>query len=276
MNNAQEQKIIQDAVQIIRDRVDFDVEVGMILGSGLGDYADRIEDAVKIPYSAIPNFPVSTVAGHAGQFVLGSCKGKKVIAMQGRVHYYEGYTQKEITLPIRIMKRIGVGKVLLTNAAGGVNRSFAPGTLMMIRDHINYSGSNPLIGRNFEEDGPRFPDVSRVYQKELRQRLKVLAEQEGIHLEEGVYMMFSGPCYETPAEVRMAGIVGADAVGMSTVPEAIVCAHCGIPVLGISCITNYAAGILDQPLSHQEVVETAERVKSTFVKVVDLVLSDVF
>lgn len=276
MNNAQEQKIIQNAVQIIRDRVDFDAEVGMILGSGLGDYADRIENAVKIPYSAIPNFPVSTVAGHAGQFVLGTCKGKKVIAMQGRVHYYEGYTQKEITLPIRIMKRIGVGKVLLTNAAGGVNRSFAPGTLMMIRDHINYSGSNPLIGRNFEEDGPRFPDVSRVYQKELRQRLKVLAEQEGIHLEEGVYMMFSGPCYETPAEVRMAGIVGADAVGMSTVPEAIVCAHCGIPVLGISCITNYAAGILDQPLSHQEVVETAERVKSTFVKVVDLVLSDVF
>ena len=276
MNNAQEQKIIQDAVQIIRDRVDFDAEVGMILGSGLGDYADRIENAVKIPYSAIPNFPVSTVAGHAGQFVLGTCKGKKVIAMQGRVHYYEGYTQKEITLPIRIMKRIGVGKVLLTNAAGGVNRSFAPGTLMLIRDHINYSGSNPLIGRNFEEDGPRFPDVSRVYQKELRQRLKVLAEQEGIHLEEGVYMMFSGPCYETPAEVRMAGIVGADAVGMSTVPEAIVCAHCGIPVLGISCITNYAAGILDQPLSHQEVVETAERVKSTFVKVVDLVLSDVF
>ena len=276
MNNAQEQKIIQDAVQIIRDRVDFDAEVGMILGSGLGDYADRIENAVKIPYSAIPNFPVSTVDGHAGQFVLGSCKGKKVIAMQGRVHYYEGYTQKEITLPIRIMKRIGVGKVLLTNAAGGVNRSFAPGTLMMIRDHINYSGSNPLIGRNFEEDGPRFPDVSRVYQKELRQKLKVLAEQEGIHLEEGVYMMFSGPCYETPAEVRMAGIVGADAVGMSTVPEAIVCAHCGIPVLGISCITNYAAGILDQPLSHQEVVETAERVKSTFVRVVDLVLSDVF
>lgn len=276
MNNSQEQKIIQDAVQIIRDRVDFDAEVGMILGSGLGDYADRIKNAVKIPYSAIPNFPVSTVDGHAGQFVLGSCKGKKVIAMQGRVHYYEGYTQKEITLPIRIMKRIGVGKVLLTNAAGGVNRSFAPGTLMMIRDHINFSGSNPLIGRNFEEDGPRFPDVSRVYQKELRQKLKVLAEQEGIHLEEGVYMMFSGPCYETPAEVRMAGIVGADAVGMSTVPEAIVCAHCGIPVLGISCITNYAAGILDQPLSHQEVVETAERVKSTFVKVVDLVLSDVF
>ena len=276
MNNSQEQKIIQDAVQIIRDRVDFDAEVGMILGSGLGDYADRIENAVKIPYSAIPNFPVSTVDGHAGQFVLGSCKGKKVIAMQGRVHYYEGYTQKEITLTIRIMKRIGVRKVLLTNAAGGVNRSFAPGTLMMIRDHINFSGSNPLIGRNFEEDGPRFPDVSRVYQKELRQKLKVLAEQEGIHLEEGVYMMFSGPCYETPAEVRMAGIVGADAVGMSTVLEAIVCAHCGIPVLGISCITNYAAGILDQPLSHQEVVETAERVKSTFEKVVDLVLSDVF
>ena len=235
-----------------------------------------MQTGLKIPYREIPDFPVSTVAGHAGQFVLGTCNGKKVIAMQGRVHYYEGYTQKEITLPIRIMKRIGVKKILLTNAAGGVNRSFEPGTLMMIRDHINYSGSNPLLGENFEEDGPRFPDVSRMYQKDFRKKLKERAELEGIHLEEGVYMMFSGPCYETPAEVRMAGILGADAVGMSTVPEAIVCAHCGIPVLGISCITNFAAGILDQPLSHQEVVETADRVKNTFVKVVDLILREVF
>lgn len=268
--------IIEEAVNIISERAGFRPEIGMILGSGLGDYADRIEDPVKIPYRDIPDFPVSTVAGHAGQFVLGTCMGKRVIAMQGRVHYYEGYSQKQITLPVRIMKRLGVEKILLTNAAGGVNRSFEPGTLMVIRDHINYSGSNPLIGENVEEDGPRFPDMSRVYDREFRSRLMEAAEKKGIHLEEGVYMMFSGPNYETPAEVRMAGILGADAVGMSTVPEAIVCAHCGIPVLGISCITNFGAGILDQPLNHEEVVETAARVKKTFVEVLNLILTEIF
>lgn len=271
-----EQLIIDEAVRIIRQRTDLVPEVGMILGSGLGDYADRIENPVKISYHEIPNFPVSTVAGHTGQFVLGNRNGKTVIAMQGRIHYYEGYTQRQITLPVRIMKRLGVQNMLLTNACGGVNRSFAPGTLMMISDHINYSGSNPLLGPNFEIDGPRFPDMSRVYPKELRDKLRQCAAREGIALQEGVYMMFSGPCYETPAEVRMARTLGADAVGMSTVPEGIVCAHCGIPVLGISCITNYAAGILDQPLSHQEVVETAARVKDTFVQVVDLILKEVF
>lgn len=271
-----EQLIIDEAVRIIRQHTDLVPEVGMILGSGLGDYADRIENPVKIPYQDIPNFPVSTVAGHAGQFVLGNRNGKTVIAMQGRIHYYEGYTQRQITLPVRIMKRLGIRNMLLTNASGGVNRSFAPGTLMVISDHINYSGSNPLLGPNFEIDGLRFPDVSRVYPKELRDKLRQCAAREGIALQEGVYMMFSGPCYETPAEVRMARTLGADAVGMSTVPEGIVCAHCGIPVLGISCITNYAAGILDQPLSHQEVVETAARVKDTFVQVVDLILKEVF
>lgn len=271
-----EQLIIDEAVRIIRQRTDLVPEVGMILGSGLGDYADRIENPVKIPYQDIPNFPVSTVAGHTGQFVLGNRNGKTVIAMQGRIHYYEGYTQRQITLPVRIMKRLGIRNMLLTNASGGVNRSFAPGTLMMISDHINYSGSNPLLGPNFEIDGLRFPDMSRVYPKELRDKLRQCAAREGIALQEGVYMMFSGPCYETPAEVRMARTLGADAVGMSTVPEGIVCAHCGIPVLGISCITNYAAGILDQPLSHQEVVETAARVKDTFVQVVDLILKEVF
>lgn len=271
-----EQLIIDEAVRIIRQRTDLVPEVGMILGSGLGDYADRIENPVKIPYQDIPNFPVSTVAGHTGQFVLGNRNGKTVIAMQGRIHYYEGYTQRQITLPVRIMKRLGIRNMLLTNASGGVNLSFAPGTLMMISDHINYSGSNPLLGPNFEIDGPRFPDMSRVYPKELRDKLRQCAAREGIALQEGVYMMFSGPCYETPAEVRMARTLGADAVGMSTVPEGIVCAHCGIPVLGISCITNYAAGILDQPLSHQEVVETAARVKDTFVQVVDLILKEVF
>lgn len=276
MTTEKEIKIIEDSVRIIRERTDFEPEIGMILGSGLGDYADKIENPVKISYHDIPDFPVSTVAGHAGQFVLGTCMGKKVIAMQGRVHYYEGYSQRLITLPIRIMKRLGVKKVLLTNAAGGVNRSYEPGTLMVIKDHINYSGSNPLIGSNFEEDGPRFPDMSCVYDAGFRTRLKEKAQENGIHLEEGVYMMFSGPNYETPAEVRMAGLLGADAVGMSTVPEAIVCGHCGIPVLGISCVTNPGAGILDQPLNHAEVVETAARVKQTFEKVVDLVLKEVF
>lgn len=219
MTTEKEIKIIEDSVRIIRERTDFEPEIGMILGSGLGDYADKIENPVKISYHDIPDFPVSTVAGHAGQFVLGTCMGKKVIAMQGRVHYYEGYSQRLITLPIRIMKRLGVKKVLLTNAAGGVNRSYEPGTLMVIKDHINYSGSNPLIGPNFEEDGPRFPDMSCVYDAGFITCLKEKAQENGIHLEEGVYMMFSGPNYETPAEVRMAGLLGADAVGMSTVPD---------------------------------------------------------
>lgn len=271
-----ERNVMEHGVRIIRERTDFEPEVGLILGSGLGDYAEQIENPIVIPYSDIPEFPVSTVAGHAGQFVLGMCKGKKVIAMQGRVHYYEGYSQSMITMPVRMMKRLGMKKMVLTNAAGSVNKSFAPGTLMMICDHINISGSNPLLGKNIDEDGPRFPDMSQIYKREFRNTLKTEAQKQGITLEEGVYMMLSGPCYETPAEIRMAGILGADAVGMSTVPEAIVCSHCQIPVLGISCITNYAAGILEQPLSHQEVVDTASKVKDTFVKVIDTVLSEVF
>ena len=270
-----EREIIENSIGIIRGKTDFVPEIGLILGSGLGDYAEQIENPVVIPYGEIPDFPVSTVAGHAGQFVLGTCKGKNVIAMQGRVHYYEGYSQRMITLPVRIMKRLGVQYMVLTNAAGGVNRNFDPGTLMMIRDHINYSGGNPLMGANLEDDGPRFPDMTRVYAAELRTRLRSAAAKKGIKLEEGVYMMFSGPCYETPAEVRLAGILGADAVGMSTVPEAIVCAHCGIPVIGISCITNFGAGILEQPLNHKEVVETAARVKKTFVELLDTILEEV-
>lgn len=270
-----EREIIENSIGIIRGKTDFVPEIGLILGSGLGDYAEQIENPVVIPYGEIPDFPVSTVAGHAGQFVLGTCKGKNVIAMQGRVHYYEGYSQRMITLPVRIMKRLGVQYMVLTNAAGGVNRNFDPGTLMMIRDHINYSGGNLLMGANWEEDGPRFPDMTRVYAAELRTRLRSAAAKKGIKLEEGVYMMFSGPCYETPAEVRLAGILGADAVGMSTVPEAIVCAHCGIPVIGISCITNFGAGILEQPLNHKEVVETAARVKKTFVELLDTILEEV-
>lgn len=271
-----ETEIIKRSIRIIREKTDFEPEIGLILGSGLGDYAEQITDPVVIPYGELPEFPVSTVAGHAGQFVLGTCMGKKVIAMQGRVHYYEGYSQRMITLPVRIMKSLGVKKMVLTNAAGGVNRDFEPGTLMIIRDHINFSGGNPLIGTNRDEDGPRFPDMTTVYASEFRNSLKAAARKKGIKLEEGVYMMLSGPCYETPSEVRMAEILGADAVGMSTVPEAVICSHCGIPVLGISCITNFGAGILDQPLNHEEVVETASRVKKTFVEVLDTILTEVF
>ena len=270
-----EMEIIKNCINIIREKTDFVPEIGLILGSGLGDYANKIENKITIPYKDLPDFPVSTVAGHAGQFVMGELKGCKVIAMQGRVHYYEGYTQRKITLPVRIMKSLGVQKMILTNAAGGVNKDFAPGTLMMITDHINFSGSNPLIGEHPDEFGARFPDMSNIYSKEYRDSLKELAIKEGIELKEGVYMMFSGPSYETPAEIRMARVMGADAVGMSTVPEAIVCSQMGISVLGISCITNCAAGILDQPLNHKEVVETADQVKDDFERVLNLALSKV-
>lgn len=266
---------VNRCVQKIREFTDFEPEVGLILGSGLGDYAERIEHSVKVPYRELPDFPISTVSGHIGQFVIGEYKGKKVIAMQGRVHFYEGYSQEEVTLPVRILKCLGVKNMVLTNAAGGINRTYSPGTLMLIRDHINLSGSNPLRGKNDDSFGPRFPDLSQVYSKRLREKVKMLAEKQALKLEEGVYAMFAGPSYETPAEIKMAGILGADAAGMSTVPEAIVCAHCGISVLGVSCITNMAAGILPQPLRHEEVMETANMAKKEFEGLLDLILEKV-
>lgn len=268
-------KSIDEAVGVIRSKTDFEPEVGLILGSGLGDYADQIQDPVVIPYCEIPGFPVSTVSGHAGQFVIGIHQGKRVIAMQGRVHSYEGYPQSQITLPVRIMKRLGVSKLLVTNAAGGVNLDFKPGTLMVLTDHINYSGGNPLVGENLDEFGPRFPDMSDVYTSRLRAKLKEEAERTGIVLAEGIYLMYSGPNYETPAEIRAFRSMGADAVGMSTVPEALVASHCQMEVIGISCITNMAAGVLDRKLDHSEVVETASRVKVEFVKLLDLILAAV-
>lgn len=246
--------------------------VGMVLGSGLGDFADTLEDAVRVPFSQIPNFPLPTVPGHVGALVFGKKLGKEVVVLQGRIHFYEGLPQSEITLPIRVLAAIGVKTLILTNAAGGVNTSFSPGDLMLISDHINYSFSNPLIGPNLDDFGPRFPDVSDVYTAELRCAIKEAAASAGIRLQEGVYMMFSGPSYETPAEIRMARVLGADAVGMSTVPEALVAAHCGMRVAGISCITNMAAGVLPQKLSHAEVVETAARVHDVFHSVLDLIL----
>lgn len=246
--------------------------IGLILGSGLGDFADTLEQREVIPFSAIPDFPQATVEGHTGAFVFGHCQGKQVVALQGRLHYYEGHSMQTLTLPVRVMALLGVKTLILTNAAGGVNFNFAPGDLMLITDHINYSGTNPLIGANLPEFGPRFPDVSDLYTRRLRHLIRDKASANGIALQQGVYMMFSGPNYETPAEVRMARIVGADAVGMSTVPEALVAGQCGMQVAGISCITNMAAGVTSSTLNHQEVMEIAAMVHDKFHALVNLIL----
>jgi purine-nucleoside phosphorylase len=264
---------IENAYAFIRSRTDLKPVMGLVLGSGLGDLCDRIEDQTVIPFGDIPGFPVATVEGHRGAFVFGTYERKNVVAMRGRIHFYEGYSEGEVTMPIRVMKKLGVRTLLLTNAAGGINLSFSEGALMLLSDHINYSGSNPLIGRNLDEFGPRFPDMSDVYNGELRRKLKEMAEKEGIMLREGVYAMYSGPSFETPAEIRFLRTIGADAVGMSTVPESIVARHCGMEVIGISCITNMAAGVLDRKLSHLEVIETANRVKGTFTRVVEMAVS---
>jgi len=264
---------IREAAAYLKERVNVMPQIGLVLGSGLGGYADTLEDAVKIPYSEIPNFPRPTVSGHSGALVFGRKDGKDVVAMQGRVHYYEGLTPRQITLPVRVMAALGVKTVVLTNACGGVNLSFRPGDLMLISDHINFCGADPLIGENLDEFGPRFPDISDLYTRSLRQAVKEKAAAAGIGLQEGVYLMYSGPNYETPAEIRAFRILGADTVGMSTVPEALAAGHSGMQVLGISCVTNMAAGVLPQKLSHQEVVETADRVRGTFTKLLDLVLT---
>ena len=269
-------RILNDALAAVRARTSLQPEVGLVLGSGLGGYADLLEEPVAIPYCELPGFPVSTVMGHRSRFVLGKRFGKWVIAMQGRFHNYEGYTQRQISLPIRLMKRLGVQKLLVTGAAGGIREDLASGALVAIADHINYSGDNPLVGENLEEFGPRFPDMSDAYSAALRKKLLGCARENGIDLREGVYIMFKGPSYETPAEIRMARAMGADVVGMSVVPEAITANHCGMQVLGVACVTNMAAGVLPQALDHAEVMATAERVAGEFTRVVDHVLRDVF
>lgn len=258
------QQKITAAAEYILARIPAKPRIGLVLGSGLGDFADTLEDAVRIPFAEIPNFPRTTVEGHTGALVFGKKQGRYVAVLQGRIHYYEGYSQREITIPVRVLAAIGVRTLVLTNAAGGVNKSYKPGDLMLICDHINFSGSNPLIGPNLDAFGPRFPDVSNLYCAELRQDVKEMAAFLGIPLREGVYLMTSGPNYETPAEIRMFRTLGADAVGMSTVPEALVAGHCGMKVVGISCITNMAAGVLPQRLDHSEVMETAARVHDKF------------
>ncbi|AEC01308.1 purine-nucleoside phosphorylase [Parasphaerochaeta coccoides] len=243
---------------------DMPVEIGIILGSGLGALADEVTDATVILYKDIPHFPVSTVPGHAGRLVIGSLRGRKVVCMQGRFHYYEGYGMDLVVFPVQVMYALGVRNLLLTNAAGCVNPAWEPGSLMIISDHIKLVQDNPLRGRNDESLGPRFFDMSRAYDIQLRKLARRCAQDLGIDIREGVYQLFTGPSFETPAEVRMARLLGADAVGMSTVPEAIAASHLGIRTLGISCLTNMASGILDQPLNHEEVLETGEKVKETF------------
>lgn len=259
---------IKEAAEFIRGKYPVEPEIGLVLGSGLGVLADLVEDAVVIPYEDIPHFPVSTVEGHAGELLLGTVSGRHVLLMKGRFHMYEGYGVETVSFPVRVMKELGVKILLVTNAAGGINTSYEVGDLMLIKDHINFTFRNPLIGPNFSELGVRFPDMSEAYSRRLREVAKKVAAEQGQKLQEGVYIGLLGPSYETPAEIRMMRTLGADAVGMSTVAEVLVARHAGIEVLGFSCISNMAAGILDQPLSHQEVMETTERVKQTFLQLI--------
>ena len=243
--------------------------IGVVLGSGLGGFGDELAGATRIEYARIPSFPRSTAVGHAGKLVIGKLPGKSgdiaVAAMQGRVHFYEGYSPQEVIFPMRVFARMGIRAVILTNAAGGINRSYKQGALVVLRDHINLQGSNPLIGPNDERFGMRFPDMSQAYAKTFRGFALQEGRRLGIPIHEGVYAALSGPNYETPAEIRYLATIGADLVGMSTVPEVIAARHMGMQVLGISCVTNMAAGILDKPLDHKEVLETGERVKDQFI-----------
>ena len=252
----------------VKARIQFRPEIALVLGSGLGDYAKEMDVKESISYSEIEGFPVSTVPGHEGRFLFGSVKGVPIVAMQGRVHYYEGYPITDVVLPVRLMGLLGAKTVILTNAAGGVNFNFQPGDLMMITDHITTVVPSPLIGANIDELGPRFPDMSEVYDKELREIIRQAARNTGISLQQGVYVQLTGPAYETPAEIRMCRTWGADAVGMSTACEAVAARHMGLKVCGISCITNLASGMSGKPLDHKEVQETADRVAEEFKRLV--------
>lgn len=259
---------IDTAVAFLRSRSAVVPETGVILGSGLGNVIDAVEVDAAIPYSEIPGAVASTVAGHSGRMIFGRASGVPVVVMQGRVHFYEGYDMDEVMFLSRVIGRLGINRLIVTNAAGGVNTSFIAGDLMLISDHINFMGVNPLRGPNIDGLGVRFPDMTEAYPEELRSTARSVAASLGIAIKEGVYLALSGPTYETPAEIRAFRTLGADAVGMSTVPEVIAMSHMGIPVLGISCITNMAAGILNQKLTHQEVIDTTNRVQKEFTSLV--------
>lgn len=266
---------LKTCLESVRKKTDFVPEVALILGSGLGDYADQIKIETTIDYTDIDGFPTSTVAGHKGRFVFGYVNDVKVVIMQGRVHYYEGYPMTDVVLPTRLMGMMGAKKLVLTNAAGGVNPDFKPGDFMLITDHITTGIPSPLIGANIDELGARFPDMSEVYSIHMRDIIKAEADKLGISLQEGVYVQFTGPAYETPAEVRMCRIWGGDAVGMSTACEALCARHMGMEVCGISCITNLAAGLSKQQLNHKEVQETADRVAEQFKSLITSVVSNI-
>lgn len=262
-------KELKEAAAYIRARSRHKPEIGLILGSGLGALADEVGDPDTFAYEDIPGFPRSTVVGHAGRLVIGNLRGRKVIVLQGRFHYYEGYDFGRVVFPLRVMKLLGMNNLLVTNSAGGVNRDFTPGDLMLIEDHIKFFIDSPLRGPNMESFGPRFSDMSYAYTPVLREMAGEAAADLNIPLQKGVYAFMGGPSFETPAEIRMLSVLGADAVGMSTVPEVIAAAHAGMRILGLSCISNMAAGILDQPLSHDEVLKTGEMAREKFLKLVE-------
>ena len=268
-------KRLKKAVDYIRKETDFIPDVALVLGSGLGGFSEKINVVKEIPYKDLPDFPVSTVAGHDGKYILGYVGDTKVIAMKGRVHYYEGYEMFDVVMPVRIMGLLGAKSLLLTNAAGSININNKPGDLMMIEDHIGAFIPNPLRGENLDELGPRFPDMSKVYNRDLQTLILQSAKEVNIDIKKGVYVQWPGPTYETPTEIKMFRTLGADAVGMSTVCEAIAANHMGLKVAGISCLTNMAAGILDQPLSHEEVQECADRVKDKFELLMETIIKNI-
>ena len=269
------EKLMQ-CYESVKKRIDFKPEIALVLGSGLGDYGDSIQVVDTLDYHDIEGFPVSTVPGHKGRFIFGYVNDVPVVCMQGRVHYYEGYPMTDVVLPIRLMKLMGAKVLFLTNAAGGLNYDFAAGDFMMITDHIMNFVPSPLIGPNIDELGVRFPDMSEVYKKDLQQIIRDSAAKLGIKLQEGVYIQLTGPNFETPQEVKMCRILGADAAGMSTAAEAVVANHMGMKVCGISCISNLGCGMMDQPLSHEEVQETADRVAGQFKKLVTEVIVNIY
>jgi purine-nucleoside phosphorylase len=263
---------LNETVRYIKSKLGSVPKVAIVLGSGLGPLVDDIKNSIEIDYKDIPGFPLSTVEGHAGKLVCGELGNKPVIAMKGRFHYYEGYDVSQVVIAIRVFKLLGINDLLVTNAAGGINKAFSPGDLMIIRDHISFFAPSVLRGKNFDQFGPRFPDMSEAYSKKLREVLRKASDEAGVKMQEGVYVFTQGPMYETPAEIRALSALGADAVGMSTVPEVIAARHAGMNVMGISCITNMAAGILNQPLNHEEVMQTAKQAEQNFTHVVKKVI----
>ena len=274
MESATYRERVEQAAAEVRRRAGNAVpEVAVVLGSGLGDFAGQLTDAVSIPYGDLPHWPASKVIGHDGRLVIGSLGGKRVAALAGRAHFYEGHDLRTVTFATRVIGRLGVKVLILTNAAGGVNVELTPGMLMVMDDHINLLGSNPLVGPNEEAFGARFPDMSEVYSRRLRGLADSVASAQGLRVGHGIYVALHGPSYETPAEIRFLRKIGADAVGMSTVPEAIVARHMGVEVLGISCITNAAAGVLPQPLNHAEVMEVAKQVRGAFAALLEGIIA---